>query len=67
MPFRNGPHHEIEILVSFNYLNVFEPNEHKGCYHIRKPNHKIVLFQVKDNEYVYVGEKVISFEIKEKK
>ena len=37
MPYRDSPHHEIEILMSFDYLNVFEPNEHTEYYHIRKP------------------------------
>ena len=26
MPHRDSPHHEIEILMSFDYLNVFKPN-----------------------------------------
>ena len=28
MPYRDIPHHEIEIVMSFTYLNVFKPNEH---------------------------------------
>ena len=28
MPYRDSPHHEIEIVMSFNYLNVFKRIEH---------------------------------------
>ena len=38
MPYKDSPHHEIEILMSFDYLNVFKPNKHTADYHIRKPN-----------------------------
>ena len=35
MPYRDSPHHEIEILMSFDYLHLFRPNEHTEDYHIR--------------------------------
>ena len=50
MPFRNSPHQEIEILMSFDYLNVF------------KTNNEIFLFEIGDKNYIYVGGKVITFE-----
>ena len=28
MPYRDISHREIEISLSFNYLNLFKPNEH---------------------------------------
>ena len=28
MPYRDSPQHEIEIVMSFNYLNLLRPNEH---------------------------------------
>ena len=28
IPYRNSPHQEIEILMSFDYLHLFRPNEH---------------------------------------
>ena len=31
-PFRNNPHHEIGILMSFKYLNFFKPSEHTDDY-----------------------------------
>ena len=35
-PYRDSPHHEIEILMSFDYLHLFRPNGHTEDYHIRK-------------------------------
>ena len=32
MPYRDSPHDEIEILMSFDYLNIFRPNEHTEDY-----------------------------------
>ena len=55
MPYRNSQHHEIEILMSFDYLNVFKPNEHTEDYHTRKPNDENFLFEVGDKKYIYVG------------
>ena len=40
MPYRESPPHEIEILMSSNYLNLFTPNEHTEDYHITKPSDK---------------------------
>ena len=48
MPYREGPHHEIEIAMSFNYLILVRPNEHTEDYYIRKPNDEIFLFQIRD-------------------
>ena len=50
MPYRDGPHQEIEILMTFDYLNVF------------KPNNENFLFEIGEKNYIYVGEKVITFE-----
>ena len=62
MPNRISPHQEIEILMSFDYLNVFKPNEHTEDYHIRQPNDEDFLFEIGDKKYICVGEKVITFE-----
>ena len=45
-PHRDGPHHEIEKAMSFNYLILVRPNEHTEDYYIRKPNDEIFLFQL---------------------
>ena len=57
-----SPHHEIETLISFNYLNLFNPNEQTEDYHIRKPNDGIFLFEIEDRKYIHMGEKVVTFE-----
>ena len=40
MPYRDNPHHELEIVMSFIYLNLCKPNEHTENYHIRQPNNE---------------------------
>ena len=62
MPFRDSPHHAIELLMNFDYLNLFKPNEHTEDFQIRKQNDKNFLFEIEDKKYIYVGEKVITFE-----
>ena len=50
IPHRDSPHHEIEILMSFDYLCLFRPNEHTEYYHIRKPNSETFLFKIEDKK-----------------
>ena len=65
LPYWDSPHHEIDILMSFDYLNVFRPNEHTEDYHIRKPNNENFLFEIEDKKFIHVGEKLFSFETSE--
>ena len=46
MPYRDGPHHEIEVVISFDYLHVFGPDEN-----IKKGN---FLFEIEDKKYIHV-------------
>ena len=62
IPYRNSPHQEIEILMSFDYLHLFRPNEHSEDYHIRKPNDENFLFKIEDKKYIHVGATLFSFE-----
>ena len=62
MPYRNSAHNEIEILMSFDSLNDFRPNEHTEDYYITKPNDESFLFEIGDEKNIYVGEKVFTFE-----
>ena len=62
MRYRESPHQEIEILMSFDYLNVFEPNEHTEDNHIRQPNDEKFLFKIEDKNCIHLGEKLFSFE-----
>ena len=51
IPYRDSPHHEIEILMSFDYLQLFRPNEH-----IRDPNNENFLFKIEDKK-IFMWEK----------
>ena len=66
MPKRVSPHREIEIVMNFDYINVFKPNEDTEYYHIRQPNDENFLFEIGDKKYVHVGEKIITFETSNK-
>ena len=61
MPYRDSPHHEIQILMSFDYLHLFRPNEHTEDYHIRKPSNANFLFKIEDKKYIHVGKNLFSF------
>ena len=50
------------MIMSFNYLNSFRPNEDVEGYHIRKPHDANFLFEVEDKKYIHAGEKVFTFE-----
>ena len=48
--------------MSFDYLNVFRPNEHTEEYSFRKPNDENFLFKIEDKKDIHVGEKLFNFE-----
>ena len=50
--------------MSFNYLNLCKPNEHREEY--QKANNKNFLFEIEDKKYIYVGDKVVTFETNDK-
>ena len=54
MPFRNSPHQEIEIVMSFDYLYVFGPDENNKDGNF--------LFEIENKKYIHVGDKLFSFE-----
>ena len=60
--YRNSPNQKIELLMSFDYMHLFRPNEHSEDYHFRKSNDENFLFKIEDKKYVHVGEKLFSFE-----
>ena len=66
MPYRDSPHHEIETVMSFKYLNLLKTNEHTEKNKIRKPNVKNFLFENEVKKYFYVGEKLLTFETNDK-
>ena len=54
IPYRNSPHQVIEVVMSFDYLHVFGPDENNkdGKF----------LFEIENKKYIHVGEKLFSFE-----
>ena len=59
MPYWDSPHHELEVVMSFKYLKLFETNEQTEDYHIRKPNDEKFLFEIANKIQIYLGEKQI--------
>ena len=57
IPYRNSPHQEIDIVMSFEYLHVFGPDEDNKDGNF--------LFEIEDKKFVHVGENVFSFETNE--
>ena len=54
MPYRDSLRQEIEIVMSFDYLHVFGPDENNKDGNF--------LFEVENKKYVHVGENLFSFE-----
>ena len=54
IPCRNSDHQEIEIVMSFDYMHVFGPDENN--------KDRNFLFEIGDKKYIYLGEKFFSFE-----
>ena len=54
IPYRNSPHQENEIVMSFDYQHVFGPDENNKDGNF--------LFEIGDKSYIHVGEKLFSFE-----
>ena len=54
MPYRDSFHQEIEIVMSFDYLHVYGPDENNKDGNF--------LFEIEDKKYIHVGEKLFSFE-----
>ena len=54
IPYKNSPHQEIEIVMSFDYQHVFGPDENNKDGNF--------LFEIGDKKYIHVGEKLFSFE-----
>ena len=66
MLYRESPNHEHELLLSFHYLNSFNPIEHREDFHIRKSNDKNIPLEIEDKKSIYVGENSVSFETNDK-
>ena len=58
-PNTKSLHREIEIIMSFKYLKLFNPNEHTEDYYNRGPNDKFFPFEMEDRKNVYVKTKYL--------
>ena len=56
IPYKNSPHQEIEIVTKFDYQQLFKP------FDLDKETDANFLFKIEDKKYIYVGDKVFSFE-----
>ena len=54
MPYRDSPHRKIEIIMSFDYLHVFGPDENNKDGNF--------LFEIENKKDIHVGVKIFSFE-----
>ena len=62
IPYRNSHHQEIEIVIKFDYQNLFKPFDLDKETHARIETDANFLFKIEDKNYIYVGDKVFSFE-----
>ena len=62
MPYRDSPHHEIEMVRNFDYQHLFKPFDFDKKTHARIVTDEIFLFRIEDKKYIFVGEKVYKFE-----
>ena len=51
IPYRNSPHQELQILISFDYLHLFRSKKDENF-----------LFKIEDKKYIHVEEKLFNFE-----
>ena len=56
MPYRNSLNQEIEIVTKFDYQHLFKP------FDLDKETDANFLFKIEDKNYIYVGDKVFTFE-----
>ena len=62
MPYRNSPHQEIEMVISFEYLQLFKPNKLDNKTHAGIQTNKNFLFKIEDKKFIFVCERIFSFE-----
>ena len=58
MPYRNSAHHEIEKVMSLDYIRIFGMSENN--------KNRNFLFEIGNKKYVYVGKNLFSFETNDK-
>ena len=56
IPYRNDHYQEIEVVIKFDYQHLFKP------FDLDKETDTNFLFKIEDKKYIYVGDKVFTFE-----
>ena len=62
MPHRNSHHQEIGLVIKFDYQPLFKPFDLDKETHARIETDANFLFKIEVKKYIYVGDKVFSFE-----
>ena len=64
MPYRDSPHHEIEMVIKFDYQHLYKPFDLDKKTHARIVTNENFLFKIEDKKHIFVfaGEKVYNFE-----
>ena len=62
IPYRKSHHQEIELVMKFDYQHLFKPFDLDKETHARIETDANFLFKIEDKKYIYVGDKVFSFE-----
>ena len=61
LPYRNNHHQEIEIVTKFDYQHLFKPFGLHKITHASIETNEYFLFKIEDKKYLYVGERVFTF------
>ena len=61
-PHKNSPHKGIEIVTKFDYLHLLRPFGIEKVTHFRIETNENFLFKIGDKKYIYVGDKISTFE-----
>ena len=62
LPYTDSPHHEIEMVIKFNYQHLFKPFDFYEKTHARIVTDENFLFKIEEKKNIFVGENVYNFE-----
>ena len=62
IPYRNSHHQENERVIKFDYQHLFKPFDLDKETHARIERDANFLFKIEDKKFIYVGDKIFSFE-----
>ena len=62
IPYKKSHHQEIEIVTKFDYQHLFRPFGLDERTHARRETNEKFLFEIEDENYIYVGDEILNFE-----